>query len=238
MLHGIRWVLFDAVGTLIYAAPPVAEVYYAAARQFGSTLSSTEIETRFCDALQADQRPRSVSLERLPTSEAEERERWRRIVATVINDVPFVEELFAKLWNHFAQAESWRLFGDVPLALESLVKQGVRLGIASNFDARLHRVVAGMPALSPIERVFVSSQIGYVKPDPRFFVGVQATLGVKPEEILLIGDDEVNDSGGADAAGWRNVLIDREEFSAKHSKMSSLKELSNVISRPPTQPAR
>jgi len=74
MLQGIRWVLFDAVGTLIEADPPVAEVYLAAARQFGSLLSVDEIQHRFAAALRVEQGVESATLDRPPTSEAQERE--------------------------------------------------------------------------------------------------------------------------------------------------------------------
>ena len=209
MLHGVRWVLFDAVGTLNYPDPPVAEVYFGAARQFGSSLCVSEIETRFSGALLAEQRAASGKLERPPTSEIQERERWRRIVAGVIDDVLRPEELFAQLWEHFSRSEHWGVYTDVSPALEALVDSGVRVGIASNFDARLRSVVAGLPGLQPIERFFVSSEIGFVKPDPRFFAAVQERLGATGSEIMLAGDDEVNDIAGAAAAGWRSVFLDR-----------------------------
>src|SRR5687767_8755154 len=76
LLGGVRWVLFDAVGTLIDAEPPVAEVYFAAARDFGSSQSIAEIQARFSAALVTEQGADATKLERLPTSEAQEQERW------------------------------------------------------------------------------------------------------------------------------------------------------------------
>src|SRR4051794_36428646 len=129
LLDDIRWILFDAVGTLIYADPPVAEVYHAAATRFGSRLNVGEIHDRFPRALAAEQQCG------LPTSEENERQRWRRIVDRVIDDVPEAgEAIFEQLWRHFAQPESWRLYEDVPAALDMLAQRGYQLGIASNFD--------------------------------------------------------------------------------------------------------
>src|SRR5690242_8157405 len=98
-LHdGIRWVLFDAVGTLIYADPPVPTVYHAVAHQFGSRLTIDEICRRFASALSAS---RCVGSS---TNELCERERWRLIVGEVIGDVPRSQEaIFERLWNHFGQ---------------------------------------------------------------------------------------------------------------------------------------
>ena len=224
MQVGIRWILFDAVGTLIYAAPPVAEVYHSAGQRFGSRLPIETIRERFAAALRAERSaarcqvharmgvpaPQSgVHLSRPPTSEAAERKRWRRIVATVIDDVENGDELFDQLWRHFAEPRHWRAYDDVPSACEALRGRGFHLGIASNFDGRLHAIVAAHPALAACEAVFVSSEIGYAKPDPRFFAAVQGRLGVSPAEIVLIGDDEVSDVAGATAAGWRAAYLDR-----------------------------
>jgi len=209
MQSGIRWILFDAVGTLIYADPPVAEVYHAAGREFGSRLSVAEIQQRFAAALRDELRTDAVTLERPPTSEAYERDRWRQIVGVVIDDVSGGEELFERLWRHFAQPQHWRLYDDVAPTLEALGSHRFRLGIASNFDSRLEAIVAAHPALAACEVVFVSSAVGYVKPDPRFFASVAERLGVSPAEIVLIGDDEVNDMEGATAAGWWAVHLDR-----------------------------
>ena len=46
-LTKIRGVLFDAVGTLIYPDPPVAEAYRSIGRRFGSRLSVEQIAARF-----------------------------------------------------------------------------------------------------------------------------------------------------------------------------------------------
>ena len=76
----IRCVLFDAVGTLIYPDPPVAEVYHAAAREFGSRLTVHDLGPRFRTALQSEQTGNPAdpaALNRPPTSEALERERWQ-----------------------------------------------------------------------------------------------------------------------------------------------------------------
>jgi putative hydrolase of the HAD superfamily len=225
MLDGVRWVLFDAVGTLIDAQPPVAEAYFAAARQYGSSLSVAEIRKRFAAALRAEQGADSTRLDRPLTDEAQECERWRRIVAAVIDDAVNGDALFEQLWEHFAHPEHWRPYDDVCPALNALAQGGFRLGIASNFDARLQRIISGRIELHSIEHVFVSSEVGHIKPDPRFFAKIQERLGARPSEIMLVGDDEVNDLAGASAAGWRHVLLDRDGTCQISGAIRSLAEL-------------
>lgn len=217
---GIQWVLFDAVGTLLYPDPPVAAAYGAVAREFGSRLSPAEIAVRFPAAFQ---RELGTSL---ATSEALERARWQQIVAAVIDDVPANHgPVFDRLWSHFAAPQNWRLFPDVGATLGKLRDRGLRLGIASNLDSRLHAIVAGQPELALVETVFVSSQVGFAKPDPRFFAEIERRLGQPPPALALVGDDELNDFQGAASAGWQSIWLRRDPHEAGSPAIRSLSEL-------------
>jgi putative hydrolase of the HAD superfamily len=226
MLAGIRWVLFDAVGTLIRPDPPVARVYHAAGRRCGSTATEEQIGLQFRQALAAEFAAGS-SLERPPTSEAGEVARWRRIVAAVFPGVPaaVAADLFQSLWDHFAQPQHWRPFPDVKPALAALQKRGLQLAIASNFDHRLLEIARELPELAPCSRVFVSSQVGYSKPDPRYFHAVAADLVAAPAEILLVGDDFTADIEGATAAGWQALWLCRDDAADRERAICSLREL-------------
>jgi putative hydrolase of the HAD superfamily len=218
MLHGVRWILFDAVGTLIFPDPSVAEAYFAVAAQFGSRLSVPEIQKRFSKALETS------FAGRCETNESHERRRWRSIVGEVLSDIPVhVDAVFEQLWQHFADPRHWRLFDDVGDTFDQLRSRHFQLGIASNFDGRLKNIVGGHAALVACDAVFVSSEVGYSKPDPRFFRTVQQQLGVDPEQIALVGDDEACDVQAAIAAGWRAIHLDRN--SGQDGAIKSLAEL-------------
>jgi putative hydrolase of the HAD superfamily len=220
-----RWILFDAVGTLIHPAPPVAEVYHAAGRRFGSQLQQNEILARFGRALAREQNGG-------PTSEANERQRWQRIVRQVFDDVPLqADALFEALWHHFAQPPHWRLYEDVAGTLNALRGRGFKLGIASNFDSRLKNIVAGHSPLAACEAVFVSSEVGYTKPDLRFFRAIEELLEACAGQILLVGDDEIADVQGATKAGWQIVLLNRDGFGPRGA-IRTLEELPVCLKSP------
>jgi putative hydrolase of the HAD superfamily len=225
----IAAVLFDAVGTLVYPEPSVADVYSSIARRYGSALSADEIRPRFRQAIASDSP--DDNLPSAPTSEALERERWRRIVAAVITDVPpsEFEPLFAELWRHFAEPSSWRLFDDVAPCWSQLQQRGIVVGIASNFDSRLRSVAAGLWPMSHCDHWFISSEIGYPKPDQRFFRAVEDRLGLQPSQILLVGDDRVNDIIGGQSAGWQTAWIDRSGNFAEEPTLGSLAELPALL---------
>ena len=212
-----RAVLFDAVGTLIYPAPPVAEAYFRVGRELGSARTLSEIKQRFRDAYRRSEslfalRGSGDGLARQPTSDDREQVRWRQVVCDVLNDLPqaLADEALSRLWRHFAEPAHWRLYDDVASAWQRLSKCGYQLGIASNFDSRLVAICRGLAPLDECRHLFISSQLGHPKPAPQFFRAVEAQLGLRGEEILLVGDDWTNDILGGRSAGWQVQHIVRE----------------------------
>ena len=68
-------------------------------------------------------------------------------------------------------------------------------------------VAAGLPELRPLRHLVISSEVGWRKPAPGFFAALCARVGLPAGEVLLVGDDRVNDYDGATAAGLRAVLV-------------------------------
>ncbi len=239
----VKAVLFDAVGTLIRPVPSVADAYFAAGRKYGSSRTSSEIAARFASAWRIEQHREPVHsgdsetgvenfqpLLRNPTSESLEVHRWQRIVAHVLDDVVEAQQqLFTDLWDHFSESCHWRLFDDVPSAWNSCRELGLRVGIASNFDGRLVRLCSQFAPLTQCPALFYSSAVGFSKPDPRFFDAVAKQLELRPNQILLVGDDLENDLIGARAAGWHALLIDRDRRNPSAEVIHSLIEISGLF---------
>lgn len=217
----IRAVYFDAVGTLIFPAPPVAHVYAAAGQRYGSRLTPAEIATRFRTAFQ-----RSETND-LRTSEAVECERWRRIVGEVLDDTTDPEACYRELFARFGQPTAWRPHPEAAEVLAALAARGYALGLASNYDARLRSVVAGLPELRTIQHLVISSEVGWHKPAPEFFQAACARVGQRPEQVLHVGDDWSNDYQGAQLAGLSAVLLDatERELPSGTVRIRRLKEL-------------
>jgi putative hydrolase of the HAD superfamily len=211
----VRIILFDAVGTLIHVRPSVAEVYRRVGLRYGSQLTAEQIGRRFRESLARHQNGGR-------TNEPRERQRWRTIVAEVLDDIPQAgDHPFEELWDAFRQPEQWSLYNDVAEVWEELRCRGRVLGIASNFDSRLRTICQGLPLLRDAENIFISSEIGFPKPHPQFFHGVQRALRAEPREILLVGDSVEYDVEGALSAGWQAYHLDRQ--------LGSLKELLSRI---------
>lgn len=213
----IRAVAFDAVGTLIFADPPVAAIYEEVGRRHGSRRTREEIARRFRAAFaQAEEEtPRDERdwdrPDLLRCDEAGERHRWQRIVASVLDDAADPEACFEELFAHFARPGAWAAFPDVPPTLTELSDRGVRTAIVTNFDSRLIGVWRGMPELRPIDTAVVSSLVGYRKPSRFLYQAAVEALRAEPEECLMVGDDWTNDVAGARRSGLQAVYLRRAE---------------------------
>jgi putative hydrolase of the HAD superfamily len=211
-LSGIHAVVLDAVGTLIYPDPPAPIVYAQVGKRFGSRLDAEAVKTRFLRAFeQEDQIDRGLGWR---TSEEREIERWRHIVARVLDDVNNPEGCFHTLFDHFSRPEAWRCQADAGRVLTELAERGFMLGMASNYDSRLRQVMAGKPELRAIQHVIISAEVGWRKPAREFFAAVCRNIGLPADQILVIGDDLVNDVQGAQAAGLRAIWFHPNWFEA------------------------
>jgi putative hydrolase of the HAD superfamily len=199
-------VFFDAVGTLIHPDPPAAVVYAQAGRRHGSRLSEAEIARRFAVAFAREEALDRAN--RLQTSEEREVQRWRTIVAAVLDDVSDPGACFAELYEHFSRPQAWRCEAGTTDLLEALAERGYVLGLASNYDRRLRLVAEGMPELRSMRHLVISSEVGWRKPAAPFFAAAVAMVGLPAARVLFVGDDRANDFDGARAAGGRAVLFD------------------------------
>jgi putative hydrolase of the HAD superfamily len=225
VIEGLRAVVFDAVGTVIHPAPPAPIVYAETAQRLGSRRTAAEIETRFRAAFAHED-----SIDRangLMTSEAREVERWRNIVSWVLDDVLDADRCFRELFEHFGRPQAWRCGPEVAATINSLAGQGYVLGLASNYDRRLRSVVADLPDLEPLQRLIISSEVGWRKPAAQFFSALCQTIGLPAETILYVGDDPFNDYEGARAVGLRAVLFDPHKKHLHHGfmRLTSLSEM-------------
>ncbi len=57
------------------------------------------------------------------------------------------------------------------------------------------------------DEIMVSGDYEVFKPDRRIFDIMREKLGLRPEEIVYVGDNPVNDILGAHSAGWKAIWI-------------------------------
>lgn len=208
MFDAVRWITFDAVGTLIFPDPSVGHVYARALAGEGIDAPPDALEARFGAAfgeLAAQPRDR--------TDEAAELAFWQAVVSRTVE--PWCPEaqrgaVFRAAYDAFARGDAWRAASDARPTLEALLARGYRLALLSNADSRFHRVLRELGLHGLFAHVFLSSELGHEKPDPRAFAHVRHVLGVGPSAILHVGDSARIDGEGARQAGWHALILGRD----------------------------
>ncbi len=194
--------MFDVVHTLVEPWPTVAVAYHEAGRRHGIELDPAEIQARFRAAWRRQEDLDAAGSPPFATSRGRELDRWRQIVTEVFAGAGDTDRIFADLWEHFGRPDSWR---PVPVGRELVVAAraaGLPVALASNFDERLLGLAAAVEPLTLADHVFASSELGWRKPSAEFFRAVERRLGLRPEELLLVGDDPELDIAAARRAGW------------------------------------
>jgi putative hydrolase of the HAD superfamily len=209
----IRAVLFDAVGTLLRLREPVGETYGRMAARHGVRLPAWRLDDGFRRIL-AGAPPMAFPGEPPERAHALERAWWRARVRETFRATDQTarfadfEAFFDALFVHYGTAEAWEAMPGAADALGALTARGLRLAVASNFDHRLPSILEELDLLGFFEIVWGPARAGAAKPDPAFFHGLLARLGVEPAAALHVGDDPSEDLAGARAAGLRAVAVE------------------------------
>lgn len=209
MEDAARTLVFDAVGTLMRPRDSISETYRKSAMDWGLALPQSKIKERF----QANRRQIFNNESVQPSSNAAEKQCWRQLIENVFPEIEDIQGLFQQLWDHYAQAEHWVLFPEVEDCLQSFEQRGHIIVIASNFDARLLPICRQLLPRINCERIFCSGEVGFRKPDLRFYYSIEQHLQGIINRPIMIGDDLEKDVLAARNAGWDAVHLDRPRHS-------------------------
>ena len=207
----IKAIFFDAAGTLIKPARRVGETYAVLAQKYGVEPSAAEITERF--RLCFHSAP-PLAFPGTPATRIEDLERawWKELVRRVFepwDGFQRFDDYFAELFAYFAQPDAWALYPEVAETLSVLERRGLVLSVISNFDSRLIGILEGLGAAHWFEHIFVSSRVGYAKPDRQIFHTALERHSLEAGDALHVGDSEEKDLLGANRAGLKGVLVER-----------------------------
>lgn len=208
-------IFLDAVGTLFGVRDSVGTIYSAIAQEFGVEIEPLVLDQAFYSSFQAVQT--SLAFPDTPLIEIHELEYqwWQAIAhqtfetAGVLAQFTDFDEFFKRLYAYFALAEAWAIYPDIPPTLEKWRREGIEMGIISNFDTRLHGVLETLGLRKYFKTITLSSITGYAKPNPKIFASALRKHHCAPNKAWYVGDSIEHDYRGAKAAGLQAFLIKR-----------------------------
>ncbi len=126
----------------------------------------------------------------------------------VYEDVRDQIELVACLWK--TAAEQANLYEDTLAGLKALRDRGYKLGLITNSTLVGWQGVETRFGLSALfDVVVVSCKEGFAKPDLKIYREVEERSGLSGQQVLMVGDSQVNDVTIPVDCGWQARLIQR-----------------------------
>ncbi len=209
-------IFLDAVGTLFGVKGTVGQVYSYLASQVGVSCDPDKLETAFFQQFKLSPPLAFPGVDRMEVSELEY-QWWYQVAYETYEQVEVMDKFadfdsfFRQLYDYFATPHPWFLYTDVFPALQHWQKQGIQLGIISNFDSRIYEVLDIFGLTNFFQTVTISSTTGTAKPHPNIFTEALNKHQCHPENAWHIGDSKKEDYEGAKATGINAFLLERSE---------------------------
>ena len=228
----LRAVFFDAGGTLVDPRPTFTELLSSTLREQGYDVSPESIRERlprFAEHFERAAREREL----WSTTPERSRRFWGAMYRELMEDLgfPFPEALAERLYEVFTDPTNYHLFPDVLPTLDALQRAGLALGLISNFEEWLERLLDFLEITGYFDVRVISGMEGVEKPDPAIFELALERAGVGAAESVYVGDNVTFDIEPAAAAGMTAVLVDRWERHPEHpgTRITSMEDLPKVL---------
>jgi putative hydrolase of the HAD superfamily len=231
MKRNTQAVFFDAGYTLLCMDPDQPTIFVRVCAELGIELD----HARFAEGVErantmlAPRHPREVPV---PFSQEAMDRFWtdyNRILLSVCARNSRDPEKAEVVYRRFTAAITWRIYDEVHGVLHNLRRQGVRLGIISNWTGDLEEVMSRVGLRESFDFVLDSARLGYEKPHGQIFDEALRRASVEPASALHVGDSPAHDVDGALAAGLRAVLLDRHGRHPEFARAPRVQTLEGIF---------
>lgn len=219
---------FDAGETLVHPHPSFPDLFASVLRSEGIEVSERQVHDnvhvivdRFAAA--------AADNDLWTTTAGRSRAFWHSVYEAFLDQlgIPAANGLHDTLYREFTDLSNYALFDDVVPILERLRPTGIVLGVISNFEEWLERLLEMLGVAGFFDVRVISGIEGVEKPDPAIFRLALERAGVRPEETVYVGDSPAFDVEPARELGMFPVLIDRrgrypDAASARIASMADL----------------
>ena len=232
-MRRIDFVFFDVGETILRPYPSFPELFALTCRREGFAVEAADVER-----IQERLAPHLIDLaaesgvDRPSLSPESSRTYWTYLYARLLSELELpADELIEPLYGVFSTAASYRLFDDVLPALADLRRSDYRLGVISNFEEWLEKLLVDLEVGGMFEVAVISGVEGIEKPESAMYERAVERAGVAPARCLHVGDSPTMDVAPARDAGLHVVLLDRRGRYRDRGipSIASLEELSGFV---------
>lgn len=227
-------ICFDAAGTLIDHAWDSAQLAFDSACEIGLNLSKDSAKASYTEI------EFSRSLLRMEVEKrrdpAEITSFWQETLSLWlirIGQDPMRAREILELSRRAIYSQNnriWKLYPDVIPALDFCCEQGAAIGVVSNWDHSLHRVLKLLGIYERFSFVIASLEFGVEKPDRRIFEEALRLGNASAADSMHVGDSYEDDVVGARNAGLRALFLDRSSIAdLSNGRIQSLTEIEGVL---------
>jgi putative hydrolase of the HAD superfamily len=159
---------------------------------------------------------------------------WTSLYHDMLDFLGIDDDVAAEvLYKTFSDPTNYALFEDALPAVTALKERGLKIGIISNFESWLRKMLAGMDVLDLFDVIAISGDLNLEKPDPRIFKWAMGEAGVDAPSSMHVGDSPNFDAQPAHELGMVGVLLDRHgrwtDTEAEYTQISTLGEILDLV---------
>ncbi len=225
-------IFLDAMGTLFGIQGSVGEIYSAIATKYGVVTNAASINQAFAYSFKNSSPLAFESTHTTKELTQKEFLWWKDVVQATFTQLEILDKFtdfsafFSELYLHFSTHKPWYIYTDVIPSLKNWQHQGIQLGVISNFDTRLYKVLKLLKLDDFFDSITISSEAGAAKPNPKIFRLALQKHNCISRQAWHIGDSFKEDYEGAKKVGIRSFWLNRSEKLIKHH--DQLPNLSSV----------
>ncbi len=230
----IAMVFFDAGETLLRPHPSFAELFAATCEEHGLDVDPREVvRVRSRLAPHLVELAEDSGVDKPSLFPDRSFDFWGYVYRRFLAELGVVDEdLVRRLFDVFSDMQSYKLYDDSLTALLELQARGYQLGLISNFEGWLEKLLIELEVGHLFETTVISAFEGVEKPDPAIYELALQRAGVAAEESAHVGDSPANDAVPAAAVGIAPILLDRDGVYGHlddFPRIASLEELPAVL---------
>ena len=228
-------VFFDAGETIIHPHPSFPELFSIVCRRHDVHVDPSDVEK-----VQERLAPHLIDLAEdtgvtQPSLDPDDSLKfWTFLYRRFLEELQVDDDrLPQELFSTFSDSTSYKVFDDVLPTLAALEEEGYRLGLISNFEGWLEKILVEQELGETFDVSVISGLEGMEKPDPAIYRLAVERAGVPPGRAVHVGDSVTMDVEPATAVGMKAVLLDRvgRYAGSAHLSLSSLEGLPALVSK-------